>query len=118
MIRKTFVLAALATLFIAPTAFAADDDGDGVSNLVDNCTQVGNADQADADGDGYGNACDADYNNDGVVDATDIAIIRAAIGTDLAAADHDGDGTVLGHDLSAATAMLGQSPGPSAKAGN
>jgi hypothetical protein len=118
MIRKTLVLAALATLFIAPAALAADDDGDGVSNLVDNCTLAANAGQADADGDGYGNACDGDYNNDGVVDDTDMAIIQAAVNTDLAVADHNGDGTVMGSDLVAFLAMKGQPVGPSAKAGN
>jgi hypothetical protein len=118
MIRKALVLAALAALFIAPAALAADDDGDGVSNLVDNCTLASNADQADADGDGYGNACDGDYNNDGVVDDTDQAIIQAALNTDLAAADHDGSGSVMVSDLTAFLAMKGQPVGPSAKASN
>lgn len=34
-----------------------DSDGDGVSNLVDNCAYFPNADQADSDGDGVGDAC-------------------------------------------------------------
>jgi len=36
----------------------ADDDGDGVVDLVDNCPEVPNEDQADDDGEGLGNACD------------------------------------------------------------
>lgn len=35
-----------------------DSDGDGVANLDDNCPQVANADQVDADNDGAGDACD------------------------------------------------------------
>lgn len=36
-----------------------DSDGDGVTNAMDNCPSVPNADQADADMDGKGDACDA-----------------------------------------------------------
>ena len=36
----------------------ADDDGDGVADETDNCPYVANADQADADNDGVGSACD------------------------------------------------------------
>jgi hypothetical protein len=40
-------------------AVAPDTDGDGVSNLDDNCLTVANAGQADADADGAGDACDS-----------------------------------------------------------
>jgi hypothetical protein len=36
----------------------ADSDGDGILDNVDNCPSVSNPDQADADGDGLGTACD------------------------------------------------------------
>jgi Thrombospondin type 3 repeat len=36
----------------------ADADGDGVPDRRDNCPQIGNPDQADVDGDGFGDACD------------------------------------------------------------
>ncbi|MGZ4676743.1 MAG: RCC1 domain-containing protein [Acidimicrobiia bacterium] len=36
----------------------ADTDHDGVADATDNCPSVANADQADADGDGTGDACD------------------------------------------------------------
>ncbi len=53
------------------TASAPDDDGDGVSNVEDNCLLVANADQLDTDGDGKGDACDTDDDGDGVADISD-----------------------------------------------
>ena len=35
-----------------------DSDGDGVNNAVDNCPDVPNPEQQDADGDGTGDACE------------------------------------------------------------
>ncbi len=35
----------------------ADDDGDGIGSLCDNCPSRGNPDQTDTDGDGVGDAC-------------------------------------------------------------
>ena len=45
----------------------SDSDGDGILDEDDNCPTVANADQADADGDNVGNACDActDTDSDG-----------------------------------------------------
>jgi hypothetical protein len=45
----------------------ADDDGDGIVDLVDNCPLAANPDQTDTDGDSMGDACDVctnDSNND------------------------------------------------------
>jgi hypothetical protein len=55
----------------APDA-CLDTDLDGVPDGQDNCPDDANADQADADGDGIGDACDDDSDNDGVPDDEDI----------------------------------------------
>ena len=52
-------------------SFDFDRDRDGVPDAGDNCPEAANADQADADDDGLGNACDADDDGDGVDDAAD-----------------------------------------------
>jgi hypothetical protein len=48
-------------LMIVPPGFAQtlpDVDADGVPDAEDTCLMVSNGDQADADGDGWGDACD------------------------------------------------------------
>lgn len=52
----------------------SDDDVDYVSNALDNCVDMANLDQADADGDGVGDVCDAypdDYNRSQAVPSSD-----------------------------------------------
>jgi hypothetical protein len=49
-----------------------DDDGDGLLNRADDCTQAPNARQCDTDRDGFGNACDGDFDGNGAVDAADL----------------------------------------------
>ena len=49
---------------------AADEDGDGIDNTVDNCVFTANPSQSDIDSDGIGDACDfLDCNGDGLDDA-------------------------------------------------
>lgn len=96
-------------------------DCDGVPDAVDNCTNIPNAAPADCDtdGDGYGNACDADYDQGGTVNASDFAsffLPDFAAGMDSGVGtDHDCGGTVNAIDFSAY--FLPQfsqgSPGPS-----
>jgi hypothetical protein len=105
-------------LSLADIAFLQtfDTDGDGALDDTDNCALVPNPSQLDADGDGFGNACDADLNNDGAVGLDDINAILGAAGTaNNPAADINGDGWVGLDDASAALGMLGTAPGPGAE---
>jgi hypothetical protein len=94
-----------------------DSDGDGVTDDIDNCTLVPNASQLDSDGDGYGNACDADFNNDGIVNINDFNRLKARLGitpvTDVVV-DMDGNGAVNINDLNRVKSYIGHPPGPSA----
>ncbi len=92
-----------------------DADRDGIPDSRDNCSAVANADQRDADGDGYGDACDADANNDGIVNSIDLALIKAAFGSSGPnRADLNGDGRVNAQDLALVRRLFGTRPGPSA----
>lgn len=55
----------------ARAAEADDRDGDGVVDFLDNCLLRPNPFQRDTDRDGFGNACDPDFNQDGLVDVED-----------------------------------------------
>ncbi len=48
-----------------------DTDGDGVVDVMDNCPADVNADQADQDSDSVGNVCDADIDDDSVLNGSD-----------------------------------------------
>jgi hypothetical protein len=61
---------------ITLSAAVADGDGDRVPDLVDNCPTVPNPDQADADGDGAGDACQG---GDGGVPPSTCATSTAAL---------------------------------------
>ncbi len=56
-----------------------DHDSDGVADKEDNCKPVSNADQADTDGDQIGDACDADLDGDGTLNDNDCAPLDEAI---------------------------------------
>jgi hypothetical protein len=71
----------------------SDGDEDGVTNDLDNCQDVANADQADLDQDGEGDACDEDIDGDAVSNADE-----TAQGTSPDEADSDGDGVLDGED--------------------
>lgn len=91
----------------------ADVDADGIMYLSDNCTQVSNADQRDTDMDGSGNACDADLNNDNMINAVDLGIFRQRYFSSDQDADFNGDGVVNALDLGIFKSMYGGNPGPS-----
>ncbi|MBT8145116.1 MAG: hypothetical protein KJO55_10465, partial [Gammaproteobacteria bacterium] len=90
-----------------------DSDGDGVVDDVDNCTIAANADQTDTDGDGYGNACDPDFNNDGSVNFIDLQIMKQAFFSADPDVDLTGDGIVNFADLQILKLLFFGSPGPS-----
>ncbi len=96
-----------------------DNDGDGVADAADNCTQVANPGQLDADADGYGNSCDADLNNSGMTTAVDFNLLRSVLNQPAtasalaAAADMDGSGMVTAADFNLLRARINTAPGPS-----
>ena len=90
-----------------------DSDGDGVGDDVDNCTLVPNSDQRDTNGDGFGNICDADLNNDGVINAVDLGLLRLVFFSDDDDADFNGDGLVNVIDLGVLRVSFFTLPGPS-----
>jgi hypothetical protein len=94
-------------------AMVADGDDDGISDDVDNCLLVFNPDQTDSNGDGYGNACDADFNDDCVVNFQDLGIMRTVFFTADADADLNNDGIVNFIDLGTLRSVFFEAPGPS-----
>lgn len=93
-----------------------DDDADGTLDHLDNCIAVANPAQADTDGDGFGNACDADFNNDCLVNFEDLTIMKTHFFSTDANTDLTGDGQVNFADLTVLRAVFFTSPGPSALA--
>ena len=94
---------------------AADADGDTVIDTLDNCRLQPNADQTDTDGDGFGNRCDADFNNDGIINLQDLALFRPHFfQTGVSIYDLNADGAVNAADLGAFRSMLFGAPGPGA----
>ena len=105
---------------------SSDSDGDGVPNTSDNCQLLPNANQRDTDADGYGNLCDADLDNDGVVETSWSVVsppsairdfewiqIYAANALYDANMDLDGDSDVDAEDVSIASLAVLFPPGPS-----
>lgn len=80
--------------------FCFDADADEFCDWADNCTHVYNPDQLDSNGDGFGNACDSDFDNDGGVTMQDHDMLLAVIfsfagdGVYDADCDLDGDGVI------------------------
>lgn len=91
----------------------ADGDTDGVGNACDNCLAVGNPVQRDTDGDGYGNYCDPDFDNNAVINVSDLFYMRSQFLSSDPDADLNGDGVVNTSDLFIMRAMFLDPPGPS-----
>jgi len=90
-----------------------DTDADGILDSMDNCTKVPNPSQCDGDNDGYGNNCDADFNNDGIVNNFDVGPFKAGLGTTNPVTDLNCDGITNNFDVGPFKSMLGKAPGPS-----
>jgi hypothetical protein len=81
----------------AAFAYLPDADRDSVSDVADNCPSDANRDQADADHDGTGDACDTDDGDgDSVADASDNC--PSVANADQADADADGAGDACDPD--------------------
>ena len=95
-----------------------DTDADGVLDFMDNCTEDANPGQQDTDADNFGNACDADLNNDNIVNSLDIGLFSAFLfntGTDVEA-DLNSDEIVDFADIAIFKSLFFQPPGPSGTA--
>jgi len=111
---------AVLTLNVIP--LLEDMDTDLVADTVDNCEARANgpnedSNQIDTDQDGFGNACDTDYNNDGFTTTLDFPIYLAAF-TGLVedpSTDHTGDGLTTTIDFTRFLLDFTQQspPGPS-----
>lgn len=73
-----------------------DQDGDGVTDSVDNCPYVPNPDQADLNNNGIGDICEGDQDGDGVSDALDNC--PTVPNSNQSDADNDGIGDVCDDD--------------------
>lgn len=119
----SFLFGMTAAVALAVAAHAQttgpDTDGDGIADAGDNCTQVANADQLDADGDNFGNLCDGDLDNNGTTDEADFELMRSVLNQEssagplAAAADMDGSGRVTAQDFNRLRSRINSPPGPS-----
>ncbi len=82
-------------LSLAPDA-SQDTDGDGVTDVNDNCPATPNGvaqdNQLNTDGDSQGDACDSDDDNDGLSDSYETTHSLDPLDSADAALDPDGDG--------------------------
>ena len=115
------LLAAGLSLTVTAGPTEPDADCDLVPDASDNCSLQSNAAQQDADLDGYGSVCDADYNQDGKVNLTDYATLKANyLPLYLNACDHNCDGKVNLTDFATFNVLYPPTgsinPGPSGQA--
>jgi hypothetical protein len=110
---------ATAVAFLRTTC--TDGDGDGICDAQDNCSTRPNPDQRDSNADGYGNACDADYDGDGVVGGSDRLLLGQAFGARAGSSgyhpdfDGDGDGAIGAPEFLLLGRSFGAAPGPSGR---
>ncbi len=96
-----------------------NSDSDGWADKFDNCLNVANPTQLDTDHDKYGNMCDADYDNNGIVDDHDNGIFnrsKKALPGDKKwnpDIDYDGNNVIDQSDAAFLNSQFGKNPGPS-----
>ncbi len=73
------------------TILAADTDGDGLRDDVDNCIGVANPGQENHDSDANGDACDSDDDDDGFSDLAEIGAESDPLNAASVPDDKDGD---------------------------
>lgn len=100
-----------------------DQDADGDGDVCDNCRAIANgplrpdaggSSQRNTDGDAFGNVCDADLDNDGIVNFRDLGRMRRVFFTRDPDADLTGDDIVNFSDLVRMKAGFLEAPGPGA----
>lgn len=90
----------------------ADSDLDGVLDAADNCQRVPNAPpfDCDRDNDGYGNACDGDFDQSNTTNAADFSTkflpdfkagVDSGVGTDMSCTRADDDPTPIPGEVDA-----------------
>ena len=125
---KAAALVALSLVWGSPSLaqecwVCSDSDGDQACDFQDNCVLDLNGpleppSQYDADLDGFGNACDPDYDNNGATTTTDFQIFFSSF-TGIAptpVTDHDGNGVTTTTDFDTFLAFFASAnaaPGPS-----
>ncbi len=119
LVTRLVIFSTLLTL--GSTVYAGSDtDGDGIFDLVDNCILVFNPGQEDTDLDSFGNFCDGDFDQNGIVNLTDLALMRQSFFAMLGDAGYDpdvdmnSDGNINFPDLQLLKTGFLQPPGPSA----
>ena len=89
-------------------------DTDAWIDAWDNCIMVNNNFQWDTDGDSHGNRCDGDFDQSGLVTATDFAMLRQHFNTIDQLYDLNSSGLVTAEDYAIFRTLLNNPPGPSA----
>jgi len=90
-----------------------DADADGIPDACDNCINKSNAYQLDTDRDLVGNACDADFDNNNIVDFGDVVYALGYIGQADSKVDIDLNGIVDYGDIVTMLGMVNKPLGPS-----
>ena len=108
-LQRILISLAIGLPGIPATALAQDTDGDGVLDTADNCRTFANAGASagDTDADGYGNACDGDFNNDLTSDGVDFSAPHFLTDFASGAQSINSDGNPQGTDMNCDTVIDG-----------